>query len=181
MHVNVIIEQSVVDKINTAIYRFPDMETGGQLIGSIGKDAITGSYTVYVADLYHEISQVGTGSGFTFLPSYQSNAYFWCDKTYGGKLHIIENFHSHANFPAFWSKTDDTMMRQLKGEALYIVASPSEGSWLFRFKDDEFNFCDDCRVTIASGGNVDTAIGKELTWNKMMKKVVDKRMTVWYY
>ena len=63
MHVNVIIEQSVVDKINTAIYRFPDMETGGQLIGSIGKDAITGSYTVYVADLYHEISQVGTGSG----------------------------------------------------------------------------------------------------------------------
>lgn len=43
MHVNVIIEQSVVDKINTAIYRFPDMETGGQLIGSIGKDAITGS------------------------------------------------------------------------------------------------------------------------------------------
>ena len=54
------------------------------------------------------------------------------------------------------------MMRQLKGEALYIVASPSEGSWLFRFKDDEFNFCDDCRVTIASGGNVDTAIGKEL-------------------
>lgn len=162
MHVNVIIEQSVVDKINTAIYRFQDMETGGQLIGSIGKDAITGSYTVYVADLYHEISQVGTGSGFTFLPSYQSNAYFWCDKTYGGKLHIIGNFHSHANFPAFWSKTDDTMMRQLKGEALYIVASPSEGSWLFRFKDDEFNFCDDCRVTIASGGNVDTAIGKEL-------------------
>ena len=63
MHVNVIIEQSVVDKINTAIYRFPDMETGGQLIGSIGKDAITGSYTVYVADLYHEISQVGTGGG----------------------------------------------------------------------------------------------------------------------
>ena len=57
MEVNVIIEQSVVDKINTAIYRFPDMETGGQLIGSIGKDAITGSYTVYVADLYHEISQ----------------------------------------------------------------------------------------------------------------------------
>ena len=162
MHVNVIIEQSVVDKINTAIYRFQDMETGGQLIGSIGKDAITGSYTVYVADLYHEISQVGTGSGFTFLPSYQSNAYFWCDKTYGGKLHIIGNFHSHANFPAFWSKTDDTMMRQLKGEALYIVASPSEGSWLFRFKDDEFNFCDDCRVTSASGGNVDTAIGKEL-------------------
>lgn len=162
MHVNVIIEQSVVDKINTAIYRFPDMETGGQLIGSIGKDAITGSYTVYVADLYHEISQVGTGSGFTFLPSYQSNAYFWCDKTYGGKLHIIGNFHSHANFPAFWSKTDDTMMRQLKGEALYIVASPSEGSWLFRFKDDEFNFYDDCRVTIAGGGNVDTAIGKEL-------------------
>lgn len=162
MHVNVIIEQSVVDKINTAIYRFPDMETGGQLIGSIGKDAITGSYTVYVADLYHEISQVGTGSGFTFLPSYQSNAYFWCDKTYGGKLHIIGNFHSHANFPAFWSKTDDTMMRQLKGEALYIVASPSEGSWLFRFKDDEFNFYDDCRVTIAGGGSVDTAIGKEL-------------------
>ena len=162
MHVNVIIEQSVVDKINTAIYRFPDMETGGQLIGSIGKDAITGSYTVYVADLYHEISQVGTGSGFTFLPSYQSNAYFWCDKTYGGKLHIIGNFHSHANFPAFWSKTDDTMMRQLKGEARYIVASPSEGSWLFRFKDDEFNFCDDCRVTIADDGNVDTAIGKEL-------------------
>ena len=162
MHVNVIIEQSVVDKINTAIYRFQDMETGGQLIGSIGKDAITGSYTVYVADLYHEISQVGTGSGFTFLPSYQSNAYFWCDKTYGGKLHIIGNFHSHANFPAFWSKTDDTMMRQLKGEALYIVASPSEGSWLFRFKDDEFDFCDDCRVTIAGGGSVDTAIGKEL-------------------
>lgn len=162
MHVNVIIEQSVVDKINTAIYRFPDMETGGQLIGSIGKDAITGSYTVYVADLYHEISQVGTGSGFTFLPSYQSNAYFWCDKTYGGKLHIIGNFHSHANFPAFWSKTDDTMMRQLKGEALYIVASPSEGSWLFRFKDDEFDFSDDCRVTIAGGGSVDTAIGKEL-------------------
>lgn len=162
MHVNVIIEQSVVDKINTAIYRFPDMETGGQLIGSIGNDAITGSYTVYVADLYHEISQVGTGSGFTFLPSYQSNAYFWCDKTYGGKLHIIGNFHSHANFPAFWSKTDDTMMRQLKGEALYIVASPSEGSWLFRFKDDEFNFYDDCRVTIAGGGSVDTAIGKEL-------------------
>ena len=60
MHVNVIIEQSVINKINTAIYRFPDMETGGQLIGSIGKDAITGSYTVYVADLYHEISQVGT-------------------------------------------------------------------------------------------------------------------------
>ena len=162
MHVNVIIEQSVVDKINTAIYRFPDMETGGQLIGSIGKDAITGSYTVYVADLYHEISQVSTGSGFTFLPSYQSNAYFWCDKTYGGKLHIIGNFHSHANFPAFWSKTDDTMMRQLKGEALYIVASPSEGSWLFRFKDDEFDFSDDCRVTIAGGGSVDTAIGKEL-------------------
>ena len=54
------------------------------------------------------------------------------------------------------------MMRQLKCEALYIVASPSEGSWLFRFKDDEFNFCDDCHVTIASGGNVDTAIGKEL-------------------
>ena len=162
MHVNVIIEQSVINKINTAIFRFPDMETGGQLIGSIGKDAITGSYTVYVADLYHEISQVGTGSGFTFLPSYQSNAYFWCDKTYGGKLHIIGNFHSHANFPAFWSKTDDTMMRQLKGEALYIVASPSEGSWLFRFKDDEFDFCDDCRVTIASGGSVDTAIGKEL-------------------
>lgn len=162
MEVNVIIEQSVINKINTAIFRFPDMETGGQLIGSIGKDAITGSYTVYVADLYHEISQVGTGSGFTFLPSYQSNAYFWCDKTYGGKLHIIGNFHSHANFPAFWSKTDDTMMRQLKGEALYIVASPSEGSWLFRFKDDEFNFCDDCRVTIAGGGNVDTAIGKEL-------------------
>lgn len=162
MHVNVIIEQSVVDKINTAIYRFQDMETGGQLIGSIGKDAITGSYTVYVADLYHEISQVGTGSGFTFLPSYQSNAYFWCDKTYGGKLHIIGNFHSHANFPAFWSKTDDTMMRQLKGEALYIVASPSEGSWLFRFKDDEFDFSDDCRVTIAGGGSVDTAIGKEL-------------------
>ena len=162
MHVNVIIEQSVINKINTAIYRFPDMETGGQLIGSIGKDAITGSYTVYVADLYHEISQVGTGSGFTFLPSYQSNAYFWCDKTYGGKLHIIGNFHSHANFPAFWSKTDDTMMRQLKGEALYIVASPSEGSWLFRFKDDEFDFSDDCRVTIAGGGSVDTAIGKEL-------------------
>lgn len=162
MHVNVIIEQSVINKINTAIYRFQDMETGGQLIGSIGKDAITGSYTVYVADLYHEISQVGTGSGFTFLPSYQSNAYFWCDKTYGGKLHIIGNFHSHANFPAFWSKTDDTMMRQLKGEALYIVASPSEGSWLFRFKDDEFNFYDDCRVTIAGGGSVDTAIGKEL-------------------
>ena len=162
MHVNVIIEQSVVDKINTAIYRFQDMETGGQLIGSIGKDAITGSYTVYVADLYHEISQVGTGSGFTFLPSYQSNAYFWCDKTYGGKLHIIGNFHSHANFPAFWSKTDDTMMRQLKGEALYIVASPSEGSGLFRFKDDEFDFSDDCRVTIAGGGSVDTAIGKEL-------------------
>lgn len=162
MHVNVIIEQSVVDKINTAIYRFQDMETGGQLIGSIGKDAITGSYTVYVADLYHEISQVGTGSGFTFLPSYQSNAYFWCSQKYGGKLHIIGNFHSHANFPAFWSKTDDTMMRQLKGEALYIVASPSEGSWLFRFKDDEFDFCDDCRVTIAGGGSVDTAIGKEL-------------------
>ena len=162
MEVNVIIEQSVINKINTAIFRFPDMETGGQLIGSIGKDAITGSYTVYVADLYHEISQVGTGSGFTFLPSYQSNAYFWCDKTYGGKLHIIGNFHSHANFPAFWSKTDDTMMRQLKGEALYIVASPSEGSWLFRFKDDEFNFYDDCRVTIAGGGSVDTAIGKEL-------------------
>ena len=162
MRVNVIIEQSVVDKINTAIYRFPDMETGGQLIGSIGKDAITGSYTVYVADLYHEISQVGTGSGFTFLPSYQSNAYFWCDKTYGGKLHIIGNFHSHANFPAFWSKTDDTMMRQQKGEALYIVASPSEGSWLFRFKDDEFDFCDDCGVTVADGGSVDTAIGKEL-------------------
>ena len=54
------------------------------------------------------------------------------------------------------------MMRQLKGEALYIVASPSEGSWLFRFKDDEFNFYDDCRVTIAGGGSVDTAIGKEL-------------------
>lgn len=162
MHVNVIIEQSVINKINTAIYRFPDMETGGQLIGSIGKDAITGSYTVYVADLYHEISQVGTGSGFTFLPSYQSNAYFWCSQKYGGKLHIIGNFHSHANFPAFWSKTDDTMMRQLKGEALYIVASPSEGSWLFRFKDDEFDFSDDCRVTIAGGGSVDTAIGKEL-------------------
>lgn len=162
MHVNVIIGQSVVDKINTAIYRFPDMETGGQLIGSIGKDAITGSYTVYVADLYHEISQVGTGSGFTFLPSYQSNAYFWCSQKYGGKLHIIGNFHSHANFPAFWSKTDDTMMRQLKGEALYIVASPSEGSWLFRFKDDEFDFCDDCGVTVAGGGSVDTAIGKEL-------------------
>ena len=162
MEVNVIIEQSVINKINTAIYRFQNMETGGQLIGSIGKDAITGSYTVYVADLYHEISQVGTGSGFTFLPSYQSNAYFWCDKTYGGKLHIIGNFHSHANFPAFWSKTDDTMMRQLKGEALYIVASPSEGSWLFRFKDDEFDFSDDCRVTIAGGGSVDTAIGKEL-------------------
>lgn len=162
MHVNVIIEQSVINKINTAIYRFPDMETGGQLIGSIGKDAITGSYTVYVADLYHEISQVGTGSGFTFLPSYQSNAYFWCSQKYGGKLHIIGNFHSHANFPAFWSKTDDTMIRQLKGEALYIVASPSEGSWLFRFKDDEFDFSDDCRVTIASGGSVDTAIGKEL-------------------
>lgn len=162
MEVNVIIEQSVINKINTAIFRFSDMETGGQLIGSIGKDAITGSYTVYVADLYHEISQVGTGSGFTFLPSYQSNAYFWCDKTYGGKLHIIGNFHSHANFTVFWSKTDDTMMRQLKGEALYIVASPSEGSWLFRFKDDEFDFCDDCRVTIAGGGSVDTAIGKEL-------------------
>ena len=162
MHVNVIIEQSVINKINTAIYRFPDMETGGPLIGSIGKDAITGSYTVYVADLYHEISQVGTGSGFTFLPSYQSNAYFWCSQKYGGKLHIIGNFHSHANFPAFWSKTDDTMMRQLKGEALYIVASPSEGSWLFCFKDDEFDFSDDCRVTIASGGSVDTAIGKEL-------------------
>lgn len=162
MEVNVIIEQSVVDKINTAIYRFPDMETGGQLIGSIGKDAITGSYTVYVADLYHEISQVGTGSGFTFLPAYQSNAYFWCDQKYHGKLHIIGNFHSHANFPAFWSKVDDTMMRQLKGESLYIVASPSEGSWLIRFKDDEFNFCDECSITIAGGGNVDTAIGKEV-------------------
>ena len=42
------------------------------------------------------------------------------------------------------------------------MASPSEGSWLFRFKDDEFNFCDECHVTIAGGGNVDTAIGKEL-------------------
>ena len=162
MHVNVILEQSVVDKINTAIYRFPELETGGQLIGSIAKDGISGSYIIYVADVYHEISQVGTGSGFTFLPAYQSNAYFWCDKTYGGKLHIIGNFHSHANFPVFWSKVDNTMMRQLKGEALYIVASPSEGSWLVRFKDDEFNFCDDCRVTIADGGNVDTAIGKEL-------------------
>lgn len=162
MHVNVILEQSVVDKINTAIYRFPELETGGQLIGSIAKDGISGSYIIYVADVYHEISQVGTGSGFTFLPAYQSNAYFWCDKTYGGKLHIIGNFHSHANFPVFWSKVDNTMMRQLKGEALYIVASPSEGSWLVRFKDDEFNFCDECHVTIAGGGNVDTAIGKEV-------------------
>ena len=163
MHVNVIMEQSVVDKINTAIYRFPDMETGGQLIGSIGKDAISGSYTIYVADLYHEVSQVGTGSGFTFLPAYQSNAYFWCDKTYGGKFHIIGNFHSHANFPAFWSKVDDTMMRQLRGESLYIVASPSEGSWLFRFKDDEFNFCDECHVSIAGGDSgMKTAMGKEL-------------------
>lgn len=33
MEVNVIIEQSVINKINTAIFRFPDMETGGQLIG----------------------------------------------------------------------------------------------------------------------------------------------------
>ena len=154
MHVNVILEQSVVDKINTAIYRFPELETGGQLIGSIAKDGISGSYIIYVADVYHEISQVGTGSGFTILPAYQSNAYFWCDKTYGGKLHIIGNFHSHANFPVFWSKVDNTMMRQLKGEALYIVASPSEGSWLFRFKDDEFNFCDECHVTIAGGGTL---------------------------
>ena len=51
MHVNVILEQSVVDKINTAIYRFPELETGGQLIGSIAKDGISGSYIIYVADV----------------------------------------------------------------------------------------------------------------------------------
>ena len=37
MHVNVIIEQSVVDKINTAIYRFPDMEPAASLSAASAK------------------------------------------------------------------------------------------------------------------------------------------------
>jgi len=162
LEVNVIVEQSVVEKINTMFYRFPDMETGGQLVGNIGRDAITDAYTVYVADLYHEISQVGSSIGFSFESAYQSRAYLWCDQKYGEKYHLIGNVHSHAGSPAFWSTMDKKMMRQVRGEALYIVASPGEHSWLFRFKDDGVNFCDNCRVTIADSRAVETAVGKEL-------------------
>lgn len=107
---DVIIDKVAITKINGMIYRDPMHECGGILLGNVSQDAVTGKYTVHVCDLYEE-ERIGTTSTFEFTTEYLMNAVKHVKKNCP-EMHIIGNIHSHAQYQAFWSGVDHTMMHQ---------------------------------------------------------------------
>ena len=50
--VDVFMDKSVVQKINSLIHRDPFHECGGIFIGNVSVDQVTGKHTVHIHDLY---------------------------------------------------------------------------------------------------------------------------------
>lgn len=99
--VDVFMDKSVVQKINSLIHRDPFHECGGIFIGNVSVDQVTGKHTVHIHDLYFE-ERLGTGSTFEFTTDYLMNAVKYVKKNCP-EYHIVGNIHSHAQFQAFWS------------------------------------------------------------------------------
>ena len=159
--VDAILDQTAVSKINTLIYKDPHNECGGFLIGRVGRDEAAGTFTVQVCDVYCE-SQPGTSAGFTFTNDYQVRALIWTQRHHP-TARILGNFHSHAEFNAFFSPQDKHMMKSQPGEGFYMVLSPSHQSIEAVFKDSQRHFYP-CVLHLAQPvDNPDLLIGKAIT------------------
>ena len=159
--VNVTLDQAAISKMNNLVYQDPHNECGGFLIGRVGRDEAAGTFTVQVCDVYCE-PQPGTSAGFTFTNDYQIRALIWTDHNHPD-AHILGNFHSHAEFGAFFSPQDKRMMESQPGEGLYLVISPSHQSIEAVFKDSQRHFYP-CALYLAQPvDNPDLLIGKAIT------------------
>ena len=151
--VAVVLNKRVINGCSRMAYFDPTHETGGLLIGSISRDAVSGDYTVRVEDLYWEEEQSGEHSAFSFSPDYQLRAMRYAEKQ--GRR-IIGNVHSHAGYPAFFSGTDEEMMAANREPSFYLVVSPSHGGqFACFFKDRELQL-HPCVLSIAAENQTDT-------------------------
>ena len=89
--VDVFMDKSVVQKINSLIHRDLFHECGGIFIGNVSVDQVTGKHTVHIHDLYFE-ERLGTGSTFEFTTDYLMNAVKYVKKNCP-EYHIVGNIH----------------------------------------------------------------------------------------
>lgn len=158
---DVLIDKAVIGRINELVYRDPYHECGGIFIGNVSRDQVTGKYTIHVHDVYTE-ERIGTNSSFTFTTDYLMNAVKHVKKNCRNEQHIIGNFHSHGQYPAFWSHTDHEMMNQSRENCFYMVVSPKHGTWKAIFKDMDFRFYE-CDVKIADNAYCEHMFSKAVT------------------
>jgi|GEM_PF-907191 len=158
------ISEAALTKIQKLVYGNPHMECGGFLIGTLSCDPVNGRWVGFVEDAYC-IGRYGEPSTFTFFPIDALNAMSYIAKKYRQALdtdddvdrfrttrkseeipfaldtkRIIGNFHSHGIFDAFFSDTDEQMMRKQSTDEFYVVYSPSRKRIIGKFKDTNFNF-----------------------------------------
>lgn len=146
---SVLVETSVINKINKMIHRDPYRECGGLFLGNVSRDEVTDKYTVHVKDLYYEDIS-GTAGSFEFDIDYKSRAVSHVKRNCVGESHIIGDVHSHAQFGAFFSGVDEQTQMRERSNYLYMVVSPSQGTWVMRFKDIDFKF-HECDVKVVGG------------------------------
>ena len=159
--VDVILDETAVYKMNDLVYQDPQNECGGFLIGRIGRDKASGTFTVKICDVYCE-PQPGTAAGFTFTNDYQVRALIWADRHLPDH-NIIGNFHSHAGFNAFFSPQDKHMMEGQPGDNVFLVISPSQKGIEAVFKDSQQHFYP-CALHLAQPmPDQDLLVGKAIT------------------
>ncbi len=156
----VFMEDTVLKKINRLIHGDAHRETGGFFIGNVSKDDISGRYTLHIHDLYFE-ERYGSGSSFSFNLDYSFNAYQYVKKNCNG-YHIVGNFHSHAQFKAFFSAVDNEMMTQSRDNSFYMVVSPRHNNWVCCFKDSDMLF-HECQLNIAAPAAESSLFNKSIT------------------
>jgi len=158
--------EAALAKIQKLIFGNPHKECGGFLIGSLSCDPVNGRWIGFVEDVYC-IERYGESAAFTFLPTDTINAMSHIAKNYRHDLNtvdevdrfritrrseeipfyvdtkrIIGNFHSHGQYDAFFSSTDEKMMKKQSTNEFYVVYSPRHKKIIGKFKDTHFNFYD---------------------------------------
>jgi len=157
--ISLILSNDIIERIKNHVFRKPDIECGGYLIGRLQWSDDEQNVIGYVDDIYHDDS-VGSAAQFVFTSQYGLKAYSYCSKTYKNAdgvstKKIIGNYHSHGNFNAFFSGQDKIMIYAGTAPEFYMVFSPGrkEVTALFKNKkqqlfaiglsqDNYFKYCE---------------------------------------
>ncbi len=145
-----VFSKTAMDKILAQVEGDVYHETGAFLIGTLLTDHINGDTLAVVDDIYTD-GCYGSASNYTFTARHQVDAVSYILRKYGESKHMIGTVHSHAQFDAFYSGTDYTMMNSRLSEEIHMVLSPSHRTYVLTYKDLDYEYHNDIVLEVGSG------------------------------